>query len=95
MTGPSRLTTVQIGLAAIAALAGLVVVVLWPSGGLLAYWLVTVLVAAVNLALAGVVARRAPDNWCGPLMAFSGLALVVISASTPTSRRRPRTRRCC
>lgn len=76
MIGPARLTAVQIGLAAAAALAGLVVVALRPSPGLLAYWLVPVLLAGVNLVLARIVARRAPDNWCGPLMAFSGLALV-------------------
>ena len=72
MIGPARLTTVQIGLAAAGALAGLVVVALRPSAGLVAYWLVPVLIAAVILTLAAVVARRAPDNWCGPLMAFSG-----------------------
>ena len=81
MIGPARLTTVQIGLAAVAALAGLVVVALRPSAGLVAYWLVPVLIAAVILTLAVVVARRAPDNWCAPLMAFSGLALVVTNAS--------------
>ena len=81
MTGPARLTGVQIGLAAAAAMAGLVVLLLRPSSGLLAYWLVPVLVAGINLVLAGIVTRRAPDNWCGPLMAFSGLTLVVLAAS--------------
>ena len=94
MIGPARLTTVQIGLAAAAALAGLVVVALRPSAGLVAYWLVPVLIAAVILTLAGVVARRAPDNWCGPLMAFCGLALVVTNASDVyLSRRREPTAR--
>jgi signal transduction histidine kinase len=77
MIGPARLTAVQIGLAAATALAGLVLMALRPSAGLLGYWLVPVLIAGINLTLATIVARRAPDNWCGPLLAFSGLALVA------------------
>jgi signal transduction histidine kinase len=80
MIGPARLTVAQIGLAAAAALAGVVVVALRPSAGLLAYWLVPILIAGVNVTLAAIVARRAPDNCCGPLMAFSGLALVATNA---------------
>ncbi len=80
MIGPARVTAVQIGLAAATVLAGPVVLALRPSAALLAYWLVPVLIAGINLTLATIVARRAPDNWCGPLLAFSGLALVATNA---------------
>ena len=81
VSASGRLTVVQTGLAGVLVAASLALVVTRPSPALIASWLVPTLIAAASLALALVVARKAPGNRCAPLIALCGLTLVAMTAS--------------
>ena len=81
VSATGRLTVAQIALAAVLAVGSLALVVIRPSASLLAAWAVPTLIASCSLVLALIVARKAPTNRCAPLMALTGLVLVVLTVT--------------
>ncbi len=81
VSATGRLTVAQIALAAVLAVGSLALVVIRPSASLLAAWAVPTLIASGSLVLALIVARKAPTNRCAPLMALTGLVLVVLTVT--------------
>ena len=75
------LTAAEVGLAAVAGAAGLVLLALSaPAIGEVVWVVVSMLLAAASLGFAVLVSRRAPDNLCGPLLGLIGLTSIVLGA---------------
>ena len=74
-----RLTAVEVGVAAVVAPTVLVLLAISRFPVTEIAWVgVSMVLAAVALALAVLVARHAPDNLCGPLLGLTGLTPIVV-----------------
>jgi hypothetical protein len=72
MTRVRAVTAVLTGLTVLAVVAGIVTAVKLPAGSWLVWFLVAVLIGAINAGLAVFVAWKAADNWCAAVLALAG-----------------------
>jgi signal transduction histidine kinase len=81
MTRVRAVTAVLTGLTVLAVVAGIVTAVKLPAGSWLVWFLVAVLIGAINAGLAVFVAWKAADNWCAAVLALAGCWMCASATS--------------
>jgi signal transduction histidine kinase len=81
MSRVRAVTAVLLGLTVLAVVLGGVYVARLPAGSWLISFLGAVLIGAINAALAVLVAWKAPNNWCAPVLALAGCWMCASATS--------------
>jgi signal transduction histidine kinase len=81
MTRVRAVTAVLTGLAALAVVLGVAAAAKLSAGSWLPSFLVAVLIGVINIALAVLVAWKAPDNWCAAVLALAGCWMCTSATS--------------
>ncbi|HEY9468980.1 MAG TPA: hypothetical protein VIQ76_05115, partial [Propionibacteriaceae bacterium] len=81
MTRVRAVTAVLTGLTVLAVVAGIVTAVKLPTGSWLVWFLLAVLIGAINAGLAVFVAWKAADNWCAVVLALAGCWMCASATS--------------
>ena len=81
MTRVRAVTAVLTGLTVLAVVAVIVTAVKLPAGSWLVWFLVAVLIGAINAGLAVFVAWKAADNWCAAVLALAGCWMCASATS--------------